>query len=106
MTRSFSAQVHSKIIQNCIEKKLKRFEEANLTLKPNKCSFGMTQTVYLGHVIDSFDISPDPNKIRQIKERADPKNVTDIRSFLGLANYYRKCVQFFKQKSQQGFSNR
>ncbi len=60
----------------------------------------MTQTVYLGHVIDSFGISPDPDKIRQIKERADPKNVTDIRSFLGLANYYRKCVPNFAEISK------
>jgi hypothetical protein len=60
----------------------------------------MTQTVYLGHVIDSFGISPDPDKIRQIKERADQKNVTDIRSFLGLANYYRKCVPNFAEISK------
>jgi hypothetical protein len=60
----------------------------------------MTQTVYLGHVIDSFGISPGLDKIRQIKERADPKNVTDIRSFLELVNYYRKCVPNFAEISK------
>ncbi len=60
----------------------------------------MTQTVYLGHVIDSFGISPDPDKIRQIEEKADSKNVTGIRSFLGLANYYRKCVPNFAEISK------
>jgi hypothetical protein len=60
----------------------------------------MTQTVYLGYVIDFFGIYSDPDKIRQIKERADPKNVTDIRSFLGLANYYRKCVPNFAEISK------
>ncbi len=60
----------------------------------------MTQTVYLEYVIDSFGISPDPDKIRQIEEKADSKNVTGIRSFLGLANYYRKCVPNFAEISK------
>jgi hypothetical protein len=82
---------------NCIEKVFKRFDEANLTLKPSKCNFGMTRTVYLGHVIDTFGESPDPEKIQQIKDRSVPKNVTDIRSFLGLANCYPKCAPNFAE---------
>ena len=72
-----------------------RLEKANLTMKPEKCSFGMTRTKYLGHVIDAVGISPDPEKIRQIKERPQPKSVPDIRSFLGLAGYYRSFVPNF-----------
>jgi len=78
-----------------IELVLTRFENANLTFKPEKCRFGLTRTRYLGHVVDAKGIAPDPEKIRQIQEKPIPKSVTEIRSFLGLAGYYRDFIPSF-----------
>ncbi len=80
---------------NKIEEVLKRFEDANLTFKHEKCRFGMTRTRYLGHVIDAFGIAPDNEKIIQIKDRPTPRNVTEVRSFIGMAGYYRSFIKNF-----------
>src|SRR5882724_614192 len=55
----------------------------------------MTRTVYVGYDVDADGISVDPEKIQQINDRAVPTTVTNIRSFIGLANYYRKLVPNF-----------
>ncbi|XP_055918976.1 uncharacterized protein K02A2.6-like [Eupeodes corollae] len=47
---------------------------------------------YLGHVITSFGIKPSPGKIEAIQKAPIPKNVTQVKSYLGLLNYYRKFV--------------
>jgi hypothetical protein len=78
-----------------IEEVLKRLEGANLTFKLEKCRFGMTRTRYLGDVIDAFGVAPDPEKIIQIRDRPTPRNVTEVRSFVGLAGYYRPFIKNF-----------
>ena len=72
-----------------------RFREAGLKLKPKKCFFGQKNVKFLGHVISSEGVQPDPARIKAIKEYPVPRKVKDVRALLGLANYYRKFVKDF-----------
>lgn len=58
----------------------------------SKCSFDQTKMKFLGHVIEHGRIRMDPAKVQAIQEWQPPTNVSELRSFLGLANYYRKFV--------------
>jgi len=69
-----------------------RLRHANIRLKPSKCKFGSPEVKYLGHVISRDGIAPNPDKIAAVKDFPVPKNVKGVRSFLGLANYYRRFV--------------
>ena len=53
--------------------------------------------VFLGHVISENGIAVDSAKVTTVQERSTPKNATDVRSFLGLAGYYRKFIQDFSK---------
>jgi hypothetical protein len=64
-------------------------------VKLNKCSFGQQQISYLGHVINSHGVASNPQKINKVASWPTPQNSKDVRSFLGLAGYYRKFVQHF-----------
>jgi hypothetical protein len=64
-------------------------------VKRSKCSFGQQRITYLGHVIDQHGVSSDPDKIAKVASWPTPQNNKDVRSFLGLAGYYRKFVKHF-----------
>lgn len=72
-----------------------RLRHANLKLKPSKCKFACNKVHYLGHVVSSEGIAPDEDKISTVKDFPRPHNVKTVRSFLGLANYYRRFVKDF-----------
>jgi hypothetical protein len=72
---------------------LERLREHKLYGKLSKCSFLQKEMEFLGHVISGQGIQVDPKKTRAIEEWIQPKMVTELRSFLGLANYYRKFVK-------------
>lgn len=61
----------------------------------SKCSFAQTSLHYLGHIISQEGVATDPEKISAVKSWPTPRSVKDIRSFLGLAGYYRKFVKNF-----------
>jgi hypothetical protein len=64
-------------------------------VKLTKCSFGQQQITYLGHVINAQGVSSDPTKITKVANWPKPQSSKDVRSFLGLAGYYRKFVRHF-----------
>eukprot|EP00253_Pinus_taeda_P012063 PITA_12063 len=66
--------------------------EHQLYAKYNKCDFYKEQNQYLGHIITREGIAVDPEKIRTIMEWPIPKDGADIRSFMGLAGYYKRFV--------------
>jgi hypothetical protein len=59
-----------------------------LYAKFSKCVFWLTEVAFLGHVISVGGVSVDPRKVKDILDRMPSMNVSEIRSFLGLAGYY------------------
>lgn len=72
-----------------------RFRDHNLKLQPEKCQFLMTEITYLGHRCSDQGIRPDERLTKVILEYPRPRNVVQVQSFLGLANYYRKFIEGF-----------
>nr|GEU42257.1 putative reverse transcriptase domain-containing protein [Tanacetum cinerariifolium] len=74
---------------------LELLKKEELYAKISKCEFWIPRVHFLGHVIDSKGIHVDPAKIESIKDWASPKSPTEIRQFLGLADYYRRFIEGF-----------
>jgi len=65
--------------------------------KWSKCEFWFKEVQFLGHVISQNGIAVDPSKVQAVLLWEQPKNITEIRSFLGLAGYYRKFIEGFSK---------
>eukprot|EP00253_Pinus_taeda_P010631 PITA_10631 len=76
---------------------LQTLREHQLYAKFSKCDFFKEEIQYLGHVISKDGIAVDPEKIKAIMDWPIPKAVTDVRSFMGLAGYYRRFVEGFSK---------
>eukprot|EP00253_Pinus_taeda_P021805 PITA_21805 len=76
---------------------LQTLREHQLYAKFSKCDFFKEEIQYLGHVITKEGIAVDPEKIKSIMEWPIPKDVANIRSFMGLAGYYRRFVEGFSR---------
>ncbi|XP_048619861.1 uncharacterized mitochondrial protein AtMg00860-like [Brassica napus] len=79
---------------------LERLREQQLFAKLSKCSFWQKSIGFLGHIVSDQGVSVDQEKIKCIREWPQPKNATEVRSFLGLASYYRKFVKGFSSLAQ------
>lgn len=80
-----------------LDKVFCRLGEFGLKIKGKKCSLFRDQVLYLGHVIDSRGISVDEEKIQRVRDWPIPQTAEQLRSFLGLAGYYRRFVKGFSQ---------
>ena len=74
-----------------------RLESAGLKLKPSKCNLLKTEVAFLGHIVTRDGVKKDPAKVEVIREWPIPKNLTDIRSFLGITSYYRRFIQGYSK---------
>ena len=77
----------------------KTLEEHKLYAKLKKCEFWLEEVHFLGHIVTKDGISVDPAKIEAIVNCLRPTNVSEVRSFLGMAGYYRRFVEGFSKIS-------
>ncbi|XP_021738194.1 uncharacterized protein LOC110704684 [Chenopodium quinoa] len=79
---------------------LRTLRDNKLYAKFSKCEFGLEKVAFLGHYVSKEDVFVDQAKIQAVSEWPTPKNVSDIRSFLGLVGYYRRFVKDFSKISR------
>ena len=76
-----------------IELVLQRLREHRMFARLRKCEFNQQEIKYLGHIINAEGRRPDPSKVEVVQRWPQPKNVHEIRSFLGLTNFFRKYMR-------------
>ncbi|XP_062080729.1 uncharacterized mitochondrial protein AtMg00860-like [Humulus lupulus] len=76
---------------------LQRLREHQFYAKFKKCEFWLTQVAFLGNIVSKDGIKVDPIKFKAIKDWPQPKNASEVRSFLGSASYFRKFVEGFSK---------
>jgi hypothetical protein len=69
---------------------LEKLRQNQLYAKFSKCEFWLQEVTFLGQILTVEGVAVDPTKIEAMKEWEQPRNVTDIQSFLGLVGYYRR----------------
>ena len=78
-----------------LEQVFQCLQEASLTLCGAKYQIRMSRVCYLGHILDSNGMHPDPSKIDCVCEWPIPTTATMVKQFLGLASYYQKYIAKF-----------
>ncbi len=78
-----------------LRKVFQRLKENKLYAKLEKCEFGVTEVDFLGHRITQKGLKMDDHKVKAILDWEPPKSVLALKSFLGLASYYRTFIKNF-----------
>jgi hypothetical protein len=74
---------------------LQKLREHKLYCRPHKCHFNQAELEYLGHVVGRDGVRVDPRKVKVVQDWPVPKDVHQLRSFLGMANYFRRFIQAY-----------
>lgn len=75
---------------------LERIQSYGFKLRIEKCEFAQSSILFCGHIIDTQGVKPDPEKIQAIQTIPAPRDIYQLRSFLGAAKYYGKFVKNIK----------
>ena len=78
-----------------VEEVLRRLEENNLFVKPEKCVWKVREVGFLGVIIGEDGVRMEKEKVQGVVEWLVPRSVKDVQKFLGLTNYYRRFVKDF-----------
>ena len=87
---------HIKLLQSVFD----ILAKAILKLKLIKCKYALNKIKYIGTIISEDDLSPDPGKLQAIRDYLPPKNLKELRGFIGLCNYYRRHINNFSKYSK------
>ena len=79
------------------------FAKAELKLNVEKCFFAYKETKLLGHIVGESRLKTDPEKVEKLNNMRIPKDITELRAFLGLAEYYRRFIQRFSVRAKAIF---
>ena len=79
---------------------MKRLAESNITLNLDKCGFGKSEVKVLGDIVIANGVSPDKEKIEAIVNLPAPKNIHEVRSFLGMINQLSKFTEHLLDKTK------
>jgi hypothetical protein len=85
-----------------LDKVLSIMEAPSIYAKESKCEFGMTELLYLGHIISAQGVQVHQEKIRAILDRSTSRNVTELRSFFGLCNFLSPSLGITKEIMSRG----
>ena len=77
-----------------------RLQEVGLKLKPKKCHFIRRSVEYLGYLITTSGLQPNPKLVQAVAEFPTPDNLKTLRQFLGLSSYYRRFIQGYAKIAQ------
>lgn len=83
-----------------LDEVLLNIRKMNMKLKPEKCQFGLTEITFLGFVLSKDGIRPNPKKVSAIEKFPVPKTVTDVKSFIGAASFFRKFIENFSHVAE------
>jgi len=78
-----------------VKKVLRRLEENNLFVKPEKCKWKVREVEFLGVVISPKGVEMQKEKVEGVLNWPAPRNIKEVQKFLGLTNYYRRFIKNF-----------
>lgn len=83
---------------------LERVNAARMGLNPDKCTFAVKKGSLLGHKVSADGVEVDPGKVKKILSRKEPRNITEVRSFVAAAQYYKRQFPGFATLAKLLFS--